>query len=190
MPETSEDPQPNGGHRPAGARRRWTRPLVGLTVVVVVTLVLTGTVPLVGAPPPSADGQAAGRDRRVLVVRGGLGTAGFLQGRSDQDLSDLFNERMGGLARFGALLAGEGYEVTQLEEAPGGAKIDLGVIDLDRYGLVVLGSNNATYGAADAARLAAYVRSGGRSWPSPTPTTARTGGRPPTPTSSCSNGSA
>ena len=36
--------------------------------------------------------------------------AGFLQGRSDQDLSDLFNERMGGLARFGALLAGEGYE--------------------------------------------------------------------------------
>ncbi len=158
---TSHPQRPAGSGRRAAVPAGWRRPLAGLGLLVLAALVLSGAVPLVGGTTPSADGQAAGRDRRVLVVRGGLGTAGFLQGRSDQDLSDLFNERMGGLARFGALLAGDGYEVTQVEEGPGGTKVDLGAVDLERYGLVVLGSNNATYGPADAVRLAAYVRAGG-----------------------------
>jgi len=161
MRATSHPQAPSTG-RPRRATRSWrTRGVAGVGLAVLVALVASGAVPLVDGTAPNADGQAAGRDRRVLVVRGGLGTAGFLQGRSDQDLSDLFNERMGGLARFGALLAGEGYEVTQVEEAPGGTKVDLGAIDLERYGLVVLGSNNAAYGPADALRLAAYVRAGG-----------------------------
>jgi hypothetical protein len=125
-----------------------------LAGVVLITATVTATGTVTAQP-------GAGREQRVLIVRGGVGTAGFLHGGVDADLSDLFNERQTGFGRLGTVLALEGYEVTQVEEGPGGTKIDLDMVDLDRYGLVVLGSNNAAYTPADADRLADYVRAGG-----------------------------
>jgi F5/8 type C domain len=106
---------------------------------------------------------------RVLFVRGGDGTGGFLEGGSDDQLSDIdnFNLAAGnhGWAELTALLRSEGYVITQIKEgaATSGADlpVDLVSLDLAPYKLIVFGSNNATYGAAAADKIEAFVRNGG-----------------------------
>jgi hypothetical protein len=106
---------------------------------------------------------------RVLFIRGGDGTGGFLEGGSDDQLSDIdnFNLAAGnhGWAELASLLRGEGYVVTQIKEgaATSGADlpVDLMSLDLTPYKLIVFGSNNATYGVAAADKIDAFVRNGG-----------------------------
>ncbi len=106
---------------------------------------------------------------RVLFVRGGDGTGGFLEGGSDDHLCDIenFNLALGnhGWAELASLLRGEGYVLTQVKEgaAAGGADlpVDLVNLDLSPYKLIVFGSNNATYTAAAIDKIENFVRNGG-----------------------------
>jgi hypothetical protein len=112
-------------------------------------------------------GDAGGRLAAVLFVRGGSGTAGFVEGGTDDHLSDItdtttaaFNRGYGELA---ALLRGAGYSVDQITEGPASdpGPVDLAAADLDRYAVVVFGSNNASYGGAAAGLVVEYVARGG-----------------------------
>jgi F5/8 type C domain len=106
---------------------------------------------------------------RVLFIRGGDGTGGFLEGGNDDQLSDIdnFNLATGnhGWAELASLLRGEGYVITQIKEGPTTSGTDLPVdfvsLDLSPYRLIVFGSNNATYSAAAADKIEAFVRNGG-----------------------------
>jgi hypothetical protein len=103
----------------------------------------------------------------VLFVRGGPGTGGFVEGGADEHLSDItdlstagYNHGYGQLA---ALLTSDGFVVEQFIEgpAPNNTPEDLAALDLDRYAVIVFGSNNATYDDAAVARVTRYVRDGG-----------------------------
>jgi F5/8 type C domain len=106
---------------------------------------------------------------RVLFIRGGDGTGGFLEGGSDDHLCDIdnFNLAAGnhGWAELVSLLRGEGYVVTQIKEGAATVGADLPVdlvnLDLTPYKVIVFGSNNATYGVAAANKIEAFVRNGG-----------------------------
>ncbi|MGL4231381.1 MAG: discoidin domain-containing protein [Casimicrobium sp.] len=101
---------------------------------------------------------------RVLFIRGGDGTGGFLEGGNDDQLADIdnFNLASGnhGWAELASLLRGEGYVVTQIKEGAN-TPVDLVNLDLSPYKLIVFGSNNAPYGAAAADKIEAFVRNGG-----------------------------
>ncbi len=106
---------------------------------------------------------------RVLFIRGGDGTGGFLEGGSDDQLCDIANFNLSpgnhGWAELASLLRGEGYVVTQIKEGAATSGSDLPVdlvsLDLTLYRLIVFGSNNATYGASAVDKLETYVRNGG-----------------------------
>jgi hypothetical protein len=115
-----------------------------------------------------AAGQArADTPRRVLFIRGGSGTGGFLEGGADGQLSDIHDTSTApgnhGYAQLAALLAAEGFVVEQVIEgpAPAGLPVNLLAIDLSQYDVVVFGSNNASYPAAAVEWVEAYVCSGG-----------------------------
>jgi hypothetical protein len=106
---------------------------------------------------------------RVLFIRGGDGTGGFLEGGSDDHLCDIDNFNLTGgnhgWAELTSLLRGEGYVVTQIKEGAATVSADLPVdlvsLDLTPYKLIVFGSNNATYGAAAVNKIETFVRNGG-----------------------------
>jgi hypothetical protein len=106
---------------------------------------------------------------RVLFLRGGDGSGGFLEGGNDDHLCDIdnFNLAAGnrGWAELASLLRGEGYVITQIKEGPASSGPDLPVdivaLDLSPYRLIVFGSNNATYSAAAVDKIEAFVRNGG-----------------------------
>ncbi|MEM9847625.1 MAG: hypothetical protein AAF847_07030, partial [Bacteroidota bacterium] len=102
--------------------------------------------------------------QQILFIRGGTGTGGFLEGGTDDQLSDITdfstNNRNRGWGEFATTLEGEGYQLTQLIENPN-VPIDLTAINISQYGCVVFGSNNATYSTASIDELENYVRSGG-----------------------------
>jgi F5/8 type C domain len=114
-------------------------------------------------------GSAAFATDRILFIRGGDGTGGFLEGGSDDHLCDIDNFNLApgnhGWASLASLLRGEGYVVRQIKEGPTSSGADLPVdlanLDLSPYRLVVFGSNNATYGAQAVNKIEAYVRGGG-----------------------------
>lgn len=114
----------------------------------------------------AACGDNAGTNQ-ILFIRGGAGTAGFVEGGTDDHLSDIFDSSTEpfsrGYGHLAALLRGENFAVEQVIEGPvtAPAPIDLGGIGLSRYAVVVFGSNNAVYNATDAALVAGYVRDGG-----------------------------
>jgi hypothetical protein len=104
---------------------------------------------------------------RVLFIRGGSGTGGFLEGGADEQLSDIHDTSTApgnhGYAELAALLAAEGFVVEQVIEgsAPAGLPVNLLAIDLSQYDVVVFGSNNASYPASAVDWLVPYVCSGG-----------------------------
>jgi hypothetical protein len=120
--------------------------------------------------PGATHGTASpddGPTTRVLFVRGGPGTGGFLEGGADEQLSDIgdTSTRPGnhGWGELAALLRADGFEVVQHIEDPAvrDATTVLASEQLASFDVVVLGSNNGTYGDADAAALETYVRDGG-----------------------------
>lgn len=104
---------------------------------------------------------------RVLFIRGGAGTAGFVEGGTDDHLSDIADATTApgnrGFGQLAALLVERGFEVDQVVEGPATAPapVDLDAAALERYAVVVFGSNNATYDAAAVALVTRYVRDGG-----------------------------
>ncbi|MGF1483380.1 MAG: DUF5060 domain-containing protein [Opitutales bacterium] len=109
--------------------------------------------------------------KRILFIRGGEDTGGFLEGGSDEQLADISNElTFNGNHGWGSLrdtLLAEGYLIEQRIEGPlsNNTPIDLAGIDLSIYDVIVFGSNNADYtpdGSSDLVdALEAWVRSGG-----------------------------
>jgi len=104
---------------------------------------------------------------RILFVRGGPGTGGFLEGGADEQLSDIndFSEG-GGNHGWGTLaqqLAADGFVCEKRIEGPASnnTPVDFTAIDLTRYDVVVLGSNNALYTTAQVDAIEAYVQAGG-----------------------------
>lgn len=103
----------------------------------------------------------------VVFVRGGAGTGGFLEGGNDEQLSDIANlseaEDNHGYGQLAALLAGEGFLVTQVVEGPAAmnTKVDLAALGLGGLDVLVLGSNNASYDATDRELVADWVCQGG-----------------------------
>lgn len=104
---------------------------------------------------------------RILFVRGGSGTGGFINGGGDGNLSDLFDFNFGlgnsGYGELGMLLAADGYAVQQIVEGSGGGGVPIPLLGLDlaQYDVIVFASNNAAYDALGADRIAQYVCAGG-----------------------------
>ena len=109
----------------------------------------------------------AGGASRVLFIRGGPGTGGFFSGGADSHLSDVFDQSTGngntGFGELRLLLEADGFVVDQVIEGPvtNNTKIDLDAVGLSQYDVVVFGSNNADYNAADAELLRRYLCEGG-----------------------------
>ncbi len=104
--------------------------------------------------------RAAGK--RVLFVRGGVGTTGVDgTGVNSADLSDIFSTNNKGFSNLSTMLAADGFAVTQVEETTGKSPVDLDSLGLSSFSVVVFGSNNAAYDASAAAVLDGYVRNGG-----------------------------
>jgi len=116
---------------------------------------------------------------RVLFVRGADRSGGFLEGGSDDDLTeqlaDITNDSTAGgnhgWFELAETLRGEGFIVEQMIEplepdAPptgqtNGAPIPFETMDLARWDAIVLGSNNAVYETAAIDAIDEYVRAGG-----------------------------
>ena len=105
--------------------------------------------------------------QRVLFIRGGAGTVGFLHTGSDADLSDIADLTTGqnsyGYGHLALLLNANQFEVSELIEGPktDNRPVDLQTANLAQYAVVVFGSNNAKYSAADAQLVGDYVKAGG-----------------------------
>ncbi len=102
---------------------------------------------------------------RVVFVRGAPGTGGFLEGGSDEQLSDINNfSTSGGNHGFGQLmqtLTDDGFAVEQVIENTSGSPVDFGALDLSTVSVLVLGSNNQTYSPADVRAVTDFVFGGG-----------------------------
>jgi hypothetical protein len=113
----------------------------------------------------------AAAGEKILFIRGGSGTAGFLTGgtpsQRDSQLSDINDNSTAannnGWGALAALLRGDGFVVEQLAEGPAAnnTPVNLAGIDLSRYKLIVFGSNNATYPKASIDAIESFVRAGG-----------------------------
>ncbi len=101
---------------------------------------------------------------KILFIRGGPGTGGFLEGGSDEQLADINNyQTFGGnhgWGQFKDILIGEGYTVEQRIEAPN-QPISLVASDLANYVCIIFGSNNAPYNTTHANTVFNYISNGG-----------------------------
>src|SRR5262249_15370321 len=113
----------------------------------------------------------AASGERILFIRGGSGTGGFLDGgtlaQRDEELADITNTPTAignhGWGELANLLRGDGFVLDQMIEGPASNKtpIDLTAINLSQYKVIVFGSNNATYSTASINALEGFIRSGG-----------------------------
>ncbi len=111
----------------------------------------------------------------VLFVRGADRSGGFLEANNDaartEQLADINNASTNGgnhgWATFAGVLRDVGFDVDQVTEGAeqggptNGLPVDFVELDLDRYDLIVFGSNNAVYTAAQVDAVDSYVRDGG-----------------------------
>ncbi|XHC25311.1 hypothetical protein ABWH91_13940 [Phycisphaerales bacterium ac7] len=155
--------------------------LVGM-IALAATLVVLASQTQVASSQPLGEGEAASLEHepiRVLFVRGADRSGGFLEGRDDrsrtEQLADITNEstRRGnhGWFEFAESLRAGGFVVEQIIEpleagAPPegqteGAPVAFETMDLDRYAVIVMGSNNAVYKPAQIDAIERYVRGGG-----------------------------
>lgn len=110
---------------------------------------------------------ASAQPARILFVRGGAGTGGFLEGGADEQLSDIHDLSTApgnhGWGQLHLLLRGDGHQVAQVVEGPLGdnTPVDLATLLTQDWDVLVFGSNNAEYSAADAQLLADWVCAGG-----------------------------
>jgi hypothetical protein len=108
---------------------------------------------------------------RILFIRGGSGTGGFIDGgtlaQRDEELADVNNTSTNsgnhGWGELANLLRGEGFSIEQRVEGPksNNTPVDLAALDLSQYAVIVFGSNNADYSTPSVNALESYVRSGG-----------------------------
>lgn len=113
---------------------------------------------------------------RVLFVRGGDRTGGFLEAVNDtqrtEQLADINNFTTGGRnhgwGQLRNVLEGGGFVVEQITEGSEttsgpaeGIHIDLEAISLSQYDVVVFGSNNAVYDQAAIDAFDGYIQAGG-----------------------------
>ncbi|MEQ8210291.1 MAG: malectin domain-containing carbohydrate-binding protein [Lacipirellulaceae bacterium] len=120
-------------------------------------------------------GEVQGGER-VLFVRGGDRTGGFLEAGNDfqrtEQLADITNfSTSGGNHGWGTLattLEGAGFVLEQITEGSetssgpaAGIHIDFETMNLDQYDAIVLGSNNAVYDTAAVDAIEDYIRGGG-----------------------------
>lgn len=107
-----------------------------------------------------------GDGRKLLFIKGGPGSGGFLEGGADEQLSSIYDNstanRNHGWGELRAMLLGEGYELIQVVEGAGGSSpVNLAAVDLTEFSVIVFGSNNASYGAAHVNAVEDYIRNGG-----------------------------
>jgi hypothetical protein len=114
------------------------------------------------AQVPSPTGSTDGTT--VLFVRGADGSGGFLEGGSDDQLSDIRDrtttEGNHGWGTLADRLEDRGYSVSQVVEPAGAgpARLDTLLAGTD---VLVLGSNNADYSAEAVSEVVDWVRRGG-----------------------------
>lgn len=150
---------------------RWYDPRNGGTLQTgTVAQVVGGVSVSIGNPPNNSTEDWVALisiPRKLLFIRGGTGTGGFLEGGSDEQLSDVTNTSTSngnhGWFELAEALREEGYSIEQVIEGPANnnTPIDLANTDLSQYAAIVLGSNNATYTQADADAIENYIFSGG-----------------------------
>lgn len=161
---------------------RWYNPRTGLFAGAA-SVYAGGALATIGAPPTDMGEDWALLVRaggpRVLFVRGADRSGGFLEAGNDfsrtEQLADITNMSTSGgnhgWFELAEALRNDGFIVEQMIEPlePGapmtgqttGAPIPFETLDLDSYEGIVLGSNNAVYGAAQIDAIEDYVRSGG-----------------------------
>ncbi len=106
---------------------------------------------------------------KILFIRGGNGTVGFLEGGSNEQSADLFNFTTASgnhsWGELGSALLAEGYEIEQMIEGPVVSSVPtplpLDTMNLNQYAVIVFGSNNADYTPAQVNALHTYVQNGG-----------------------------
>ena len=118
-----------------------------------------------------------GDGKKILFIRGGDRTGGFLEAGNDvqrtEHLADIDNTTTGGgnhgWGQLAAALRGEGFTVEQLKEGSesgsgqaAGIHLDFESVDLSDVDVLVFGSNNAIYDTAAVDAIDAWVRAGGR----------------------------
>lgn len=106
---------------------------------------------------------------KILFIRGGPGTVGFLEGGSDEQGADVFNYLTNngnhGWGELNAALVAEGFMIEQVAETPVigliPTPVPLDTMNLNQYAVIVFGSNNAEYTTAQVDALTTYVQNGG-----------------------------
>ncbi len=105
--------------------------------------------------------------QKILFIRGGDGTGGFLEGGFDHHLCNIDDYgTWAGNHGWGTLadaLRDEGFELIQMEEGPAenSGPVDLLSINLSDYAVIVMGSNNVPYPDALVDAFEAYIKAGG-----------------------------
>jgi hypothetical protein len=112
----------------------------------------------------------------ILFVRGADRSGGFLEAGTDfqrtEQLADIFNastvDGNHGWAELRMALEAAGYDVEQIAEQAentsgpsDGIAVAFDAMNLEAYDVIVMGSNNAVYSAAQVDALEAWIRSGG-----------------------------
>jgi hypothetical protein len=150
---------------------RWFNPRAGgpLQTGTVAQVTGPGSVAL-GDPPgePTQDWAVLVRPAaKILFIRGGPGTGGFLEGGADEQLSDITDDSTAsgnhGWGTLADVLRLEGFEPEQLIEGPAtnNTPVNLAGLDLTQYRVIVLGSNNAEYDTNHVNAVERFVRNGG-----------------------------
>lgn len=125
------------------------------SVLYILTLLLCYT------PNFSQDAQ------KILFIRGGDGTGGFLEGGADHHLCNIDDyDTWAGNHGWGTLadaLTEEGFELTQIKEGPveDSGPVDLTALNLSDYAVIVMGSNNVPYTEAQVDAFESYIKAGG-----------------------------
>ncbi len=107
-----------------------------------------------------------GTGHKLLFIKGGPGSGGFLEGGADEQLSSIYDtstsSRNHGWGELRTMLESEGYELTQMVEGQRGTSpVNLAGMNLAEYSVIVFGSNNALYSKAHVDAVEDYIRNGG-----------------------------
>jgi hypothetical protein len=102
---------------------------------------------------------------RMLYIRGGSRTGGFVEDYNDDQLADIGDESQRvynhGYGELAQLLYDDGFSIEGRDEGPADHNTKVDLSDLGDFDVVFFASNNATYSAEDAERLRRFVRGGG-----------------------------
>lgn len=113
--------------------------------------------------------NTANCQQRVLFIRGGTGTVGFFEGGSDEQGASIYNfiddRNNHGWGELSSVLESEGFELEEIQEnsevGVGKTPVPLETMALQDYAIIVFGSNNAQYSAAQVNAVTNYVANGG-----------------------------